>query len=430
MTTDSIERFRKDIFEDTKQAAISCPFGYYKALREEHPIAKIRHGDDDIFFLTRRDDIMDVLKRSDTFSNRRAGGPKAKAIKEAVAQAIGKYPDVADLIAKLGEPAAPVLDLADPPEHTRQRRLIGDRFMPANIRPLEEMLTGYVNGLIDEFPKDGTVELVEDFSVKLPLRVITEILAIPVDMRETFRRWTDDQVSVIGNPTLKVEDGRRIAETNVQFHHYFTDLIEQRRKKPGTDLVSEIVQANDALEEPLAVDELIGIFHQLSGAGHETTRNLITACTYELATDPALFAKLKADASLVTNFIEEILRLETPSVGLYRNAVEDTEIAGVPVPEGSLVFLIYSAGNRDPEFFADPDAIDLSRRNGKQHLSFGAGRHACVGAALARMEVRVAITQFLERFAGIALAREGQPRYGASYLLRGIENLKLRFDKG
>lgn len=423
----TIERFKTDILEETRPDAVACPFSYYKKLREESPIAHVRLGEDNIFILTRYDDIVDVLRRSDTFSNRRAAGPKANAIADAVKQAVQAYPEVADLIEKLGEPAAPVLDLADPPHHTRQRALIGDRLMPGKIRPLEEMLTGYVNQLIDGFIRDGAVELVEQFSAKLPLRVITEILGIPQDMRATFRRWTDDQVSVIGNPTLTVEDGRRIAETNVQFHHYFSELIEQRRAKPGSDLVSEIVARNEALDNPLSLDELIGIFHQLSGAGHETTRNLITASVYRLASEPALFAKLKSDSALVPNFIEEMLRLETPSIALFRNAVKDTHIGSTAIPAGGLVLMIFAAGNRDPQFYEDPDALDLSRLNLRQHLSFGQGRHACVGSALAKMEAKVALTRILARMDRLALREGFSVKYGRSYMLRGIGELQITF---
>jgi cytochrome P450 len=423
----AVESFKTDILEETRQEAVACPFGYYKKLREESPIAHVRFGGDDVFILTRRNDICDVLRRADIFSNRRAAGPKANAIAEAVKQAIQAYPEVARLIEKLGEPAAPVLDLADPPHHTRQRALIGDRLMPQNIRPLEEMLTGYVDHLIDGFIADGKVELVEQFSVKLPLHVITAILGIPEDMQATFRRWTDDQVSVIGNPTLTVEDGRRVAETNVQFHHYFTELIKQRRIKPGSDLISEIVARNDAQEHPLGIDELIGIFHQLSGAGHETTRNLITASVYRLASDPELFAMLKADPALVPSFIEEMLRLETPTISLFRNAVQETHIGSTAIPQGSLVLMLYAAGNRDPEFYDNPDELDLSRRNLRAHLSFGQGRHACVGSALAKMEPKVAITRILARLSRLAVKDGFKIEYGRSYMLRGISELQLTF---
>jgi cytochrome P450 len=423
----SVDRFKTDIFEETRPAAVACPFGYYSALREEHPVAHIRHGDDDIYVLTRMEDITQVLRKSMLFSNHRAGGPKAASIRQAVAEAIEAYPEVADLIAKLGEPAAPVLDLADAPAHTRQRAIVGDRFMPQQVGCYEPMLRDYVISLLDSFPANGKVELVEGFSVKLPLRVITEILGIPEDMRATFRRWTDDQVSVIGNPTLTVEDGKRIAETNVAFHEYFTDLIDERRAHPGTDLISEIVQRNELLEEKLAHDELIGIFHQLAGAGHETTRNLISSCLLRLTEDPALFTTLKANPDDIPRFIEEVLRLEAPSVGLFRSVLEDTEVGGVPIAAGSLVWLIYAAGNRDPAVYPDPDKLDYTRKNLRQHIAFGQGRHACIGAALSRMETRVAITEVVERFSGIALAEGFVPDYGRSYILRGIGQLEVVF---
>ena len=214
-----------------------------------------------------------------------------------------------------------------------------------------------------------------------------------------------------------------------EFFVYFAQKIADRRADPRADLITDVVQA-ELDGEPLTDDEMLSMFNQFLVAGNETTTKLIASSVRILLERPELAAQLRADPSLVAGFVEEALRLEAPVQGLYRTAVEDTEISGVPIPKGSHLMVIYAAGNRDERLFADAATPDPCRTNSMRHLSFGHGEHYCLGAALARAEGRIAVEVLLERLDDIRFDDDVSPDdldYEPSYVLHGLRALPVRF---
>jgi cytochrome P450 len=248
-----------------------------------------------------------------------------------------------------------------------------------------------------------------------------------------FKRWSDDSIANIG---AIITDDRRVEafEGIVEFQHYFAEQLEQRRAAPRGDLMSELVQAQiDDEQAPgghreLTMAEMLSILQQLLVAGNETTTKSITEGVKLLAEHPAVWAKLQADpagyAPLVT---EEVLRLSSPTQGMFRVVTADTELAGVPIPKGARLVVVFAAANRDPQVWGDdPDRFDPDRPNHKEHLAFGKGIHFCLGAPLSRIELQAAFEGLARRLERIELAEGNDFRYHPSFMLRGLVRLDVR----
>jgi cytochrome P450 len=214
----------------------------------------------------------------------------------------------------------------------------------------------------------------------------------------------------------------------VEFQHYFAAKLEERRKEPREDIISDVVHAQVEDERPLDVPECLSILQQLLVAGNETTGNAIAEGMLLLVRNPEQLARVCADPGLVPNLVEEVLRLATPTVNMWRVVIRDTELAGVTIPKGSFALLRYASANRDESRFPDPDRFDVTRANAGEHLAFGHGIHFCLGAALARAEMAVAFRTLLARLEDWRLDPDAPaPRHKPNVLLRGLEALPLRF---
>jgi cytochrome P450 len=269
---------------------------------------------------------------------------------------------------------------------------------------------------------------VHEFGVPLPLMVIARALGVRDGDLGAFKRWSDDFVVPVGNHNPPKERVADMLRSRKEFGDYFTQRIEERRRQPEDDLISDVVSARID-DEALTVPEMLGMFAQMLVAGNETTTKHIAWTVLMLCQDDALRSRVAADPSLVPQLVEESLRVESPVQGLYRTAVEDTEVAGVPIPAGSHLMLMYASGNRDPQQYPDPDVVDLDRANAKTHLAFGQGPHFCLGAALARAESRIAIETLLRRLPGLRLHPERhREEIEPSYVLHGLKELHLAFD--
>jgi cytochrome P450 len=211
-----------------------------------------------------------------------------------------------------------------------------------------------------------------------------------------------------------------------EFYDYFANELELRRSEPRDDLLSDLVAARMDGEEPLTVDEMLQMLVQFLVAGNETTTNMISTIVFRLATDPVLQAQVRADTSLIKPLVEEMLRLESPVQGLFRTTTRDTELAGQQLPAGAMVWLVYGSANRDSAVFDSPDTVVLDEDR-PPHLAFARGEHFCLGANLARLELRVALEALLDRFSDFTFV--GDPDsvdYHASFILRGVAKLPLQ----
>lgn len=394
-----------------------CPYAFYAALRREAPVFQVPGAG--FYLVTRYDDIVTVLKNPVVFSNKFAQAMQARTG--------GPRKELLDVWAE-GYPPVDTLLTNDPPSHTRFRALVTKAFSARRVASMEPQVRKIANDLVDGFAADGHVELVHRFAVPLPLTVIADQLGVPRDDMPRFKKWSDDSVAPLGQmitPEREIECTRSI----VEFQHYFAAKLEERRRAPKDDLLTDLVHAKVEGERGLDTAEALSILQQLLVAGNETTTNLIAATMLLLLQHPAEMARVRHDPSLIPNLVEEALRLEAPVQGMWRVATQDAEIGGVKLPAGAFLMLRYASGNRDDAQFPEAERFDCGRENARNHLGFGLGIHFCVGAALARKEGVVAFETLLGRLGNVRLAPDKtELRHVPSILLRGLSALHLEFD--
>ncbi|MEU2675798.1 cytochrome P450 [Streptomyces sp. NPDC007107] len=308
----------------------------------------------------------------------------------------------------------------DAPHHTRLRKLVAREFTARRIealRPRVEQITG---DLLDAMVPAGSADLVDAFAFPLPMTVICELLGVPDIDRDAFRLLSN----AIVTPVSPEKENEAVHAMGA----YLDTLVEDKRRAPGDDLMSALIQAHDDDGDRLSTDELIGMAFLLLVAGHETTVNLIANGVRALLDHPDQLALLRARPELIDNAVEEMLRYDGPvGTATFRFSREPVTIGEVVIPEGEAVLVALGSGDRDPGRYPDPDTFDI-RREAQGHLAFGHGIHFCLGAPLARMEGRIAIRALLERCP--ALVRDpdgGEPDWLPGLLLRGVRHLPVRW---
>jgi cytochrome P450 len=407
--------------------AIRCPFPAFDAARRDHPVVYV--PEIECWLVTRYEDIVHVARRPDVFSSKMPTGPiLARQQAEAVGALLADEPELGARLSRL-RGGVRVLLSADPPDHVRQRKLVNRAFTPPKVRELEPRIEAVANALIDDFADAGEADFVSQYGVLLPLTIIAECLGVTGRELPVFKRWSDDFVAVIGNHAMSRDQLRSLLISQSEFFDHFAGEIDERRRQPREDMISDLVAA-DIDGEPLSDNEILAMLNQFLVAGNETTTKLLAGAVRTLVESPERQAELRAEPDLVGPFIEEVLRLETPVQGLYRTATEDTTVGGVDVAEGEHLLLMYAAGNRDEARFPEPQCLQPGRDGAMSHLSFGHGEHFCLGAALARAEGRIGIQVLLERLEdlrpadGVDVARL---EYEPSYVLRGLRRLDVQF---
>jgi cytochrome P450 len=314
----------------------------------------------------------------------------------------------------------------DPPEHTRQRRLVTKAFRPRAIDALRGRIEAIAEELIDRRAQEGRIELIADFAYPLTERVIAELLGIPDAGQPDFLRWNADLSAFRARPTHTADPlalARRAGTSHRELKALLLKLIDERRGAPGEDLLSALAQA-EVDGERLGDDEIVVISIVLLRAGHHTTANLIASALYLLLQNPDQLERLRADRSLVVPTIEESLRLEPPVSVTSWEAASDCTIAGAEVRAGDQMIWSYAAANRDPKDFAHPDQFDIDR-SPNPHMAFGLGIHYCLGAYLARTEAAIALNVLLDRLSEIAVDSETVEWQASVY--RGLVALPLTF---
>ncbi|MEU7182085.1 MULTISPECIES: cytochrome P450 [Streptomyces] len=368
-----------------------CPFAHTNGLEfdpllaqllNEAPIARIRmpHGEGEAWLVTRYEDVRFVT--TDRRFSRAAG--------------IGR-----DLPRMTPAPIAQVeaINLMDPPEHNRLRRLVAMGFTNRQVERQRSTTQRVVDGFLDEMTEHGApADLVQFLSSRLPLRTISELLDIPADDRAQLRSWAIAMMAV-GVPD---RDAANAAKKGLR--EYFSELTAQRRRDPGDDLLSGLATARDG-DELLDEKELAVLGMVLLVTGHDTTTYQLSNITHTLLTHPEQLAKLRNEPELLPRALEELLRFIPfrQGVGIARVATEDVDIDGVPIRAGDVVHVSYLAANRDPQMYERPNELDLERGT-PNHMAFGYGTHHCLGSHLARMELQVAIGTLLNRFPDLRLA--------------------------
>jgi cytochrome P450 len=393
-----------DIILDPERRGELYP--YYHRLRElapVHPTTALNN--EQAFVLTRYQDIDSVLRNPHMFSDQRG----------AEIFNTGRSGE------KFYRMMRRLLLYLDPPEHDRIRALLARAFTPRAVELRRPRVQQVVDDLLDQVEGKNSFDLVADFAYPLPIVVICEMLGVPAEDLPRFYGWAHGfarrgDISDVTPERIRVGE-----EATEGFRGYFLELIDECRKRPRDDLMTALVQLEDE-QGPISDEDLVASCVILLQAGHETTADLIGLGTLALLRNPDQLALLKRDPELIDDAVEELLRYDTSVQISQRVGTEDLELAGVKIPAGQVCVMITGAANRDPAVFADPDRLDLTRRP-RQHLSFGLGRHVCLGSSLARAEIHAAVSTLLRRHPELALA--GEPEFRPSLFLRGLKSLPL-----
>ena len=376
MDAEIIENFDLRYVPD---AYLEDPYRFLALLREKSPVFR---NPDGTYVLTRYQDMEKIYRDPELW---RSGK------KQAFAQKFGNSP--------LYEHHTTSVVFSDPPDHTRIRKLFQFAFTNKALKNFEPRITTLVDAYLDQMEDQGGMEIVGEFSFKLPIEVVCDMLGVPTEDRELIRDWAKAILTAL-EPTITAEQLNIGNNAVVEFKAYLRDLLAHRRKYPDTTQDNEVLQVladAEADGEQLTEIELLHQCIFMLNAGHETSTNMLSHGLNELLTRPDVYQQLRNDPSLINTCVEEVLRYQAPIQINNREAAADTTIGDTPIPKGSTVHLMINAANRDGDVFAAPDRFDITRKPNR-HLSFGLGIHICAGNNLARLEARIAFARFAERF--------------------------------
>ena len=394
------------LFNPLSPDFIKNPYPHYERLRNTDPMHVNAHG---AFVASRHAEVSLVLR------DKRFG-------KDYVERTIRRYgPKIMDepIFRSMGH----WMLQQDPPDHTHLRGLVVKAFTARRVEDMRPRIQEVVDQTIDAVADKGHMDLIEDFAFRLPVTIICDMLGIPEEHRETFYKGSRDGGRILDPVPLTPEEIAQANMGNAMAKMYFEQLFEMRRRNPGNDLTTQLIQAEEAGDK-LSNEEMTANIILLFGAGHETTVNLIGNGLLALYRNPDQLALLKANPSLTTNAIEEFLRYDSSVQMTGRVALEDIEdIGGKRIPKGESVLCLLGSANRDPAVYPDrPDRLDITRPNVKP-LSFGGGIHFCLGAQLARLEAEVAISTLLRRLPELKLDDAENPEWRPTFVLRGLKQL-------
>jgi cytochrome P450 len=398
-------------FDVRDPAFLANPYPVFHKMRAAAPVLKAPFGR---WFITRYEDTQQLLR------DRRFG--KDYDNPDAL---MGRFGPTA-----LQEPAVVELThmmlMRDPPDHTRLRGLVTKAFTARRIEAMRERVQHLTDTLLDKAIPLGRMDLIRDLAFPLPVLVICELLGIPEADQARFVTGSASGGALL-NPTPPTRAEIDAANRgSMEAGAYFETLFEQRRRDPRDDLITQLVQAEEAGDR-LSTAELRANVHLLFAAGHETTVNLIGNGFLALLRHPDQWRMLRADPSLIPNAVEEILRYESPVQAVGRTAAEPIELSGLTLAAGSIVVSLVGAANRDPAVFENPDMFDITRKD-LRPLSFGGGIHFCLGAQLARIEAAVVFETVLRRLPDPRLVEPESPKWRSSFTLRGLTELPVVWD--
>ena len=381
-------------YDPWADGVLADPYPWYRWLRTE--AACYHAAERDLWVLSRYDDVVAALRNHEVFSSTQGIGYERRSRRDLVS--------------------------VDPPEHTRLRRLVSRDFVPRAIAALEPRVEALVDGLLDSILEKQSAELVAELAEPLPVTVIAELLGVPAGRRADFKRWSSDLIVAAGGQ-LGAEDEARTDASRKEFAAFLRQAVAERRDRAhlgATDLITGLVRASEA--DALSEAELIEFCMVLLVAGNETTTNAIGNGAVAMLAFPDQWTAVVRDPSLVTSFVEEVLRFDAPIQGFFRNTLAPVEVAGRAIPAGAKVLVLFASANRDPAHFPDPDTF-MASRNPVDHVAFGSGIHHCLGAPLARLELGALARAFIRRVEWMLPA--GEPVRTRNPLFRGVRALPV-----
>ncbi len=377
------------------------PYPVYRALREEAPA--YFNEERNFWALSRHEDVLEGFRDPVTYSNKHG-------------VSIDEVGDAAMVMSFLG---------MDPPEHGRVRTLVSRGFTPRRVAELEPGIRTLATHYIDTFIEAGSCDFIDHFAGKLPMDVVSQMLGVPAEDRDTLRRWADLVLHrEEGNQEVPPE-GRAAA---AQLIGYFAKHVDERRKRPGDDDLTDALIRADVEGDRLVDRDIIAFLFLMVIAGNETTTKLLANALYWIERNPQERALLDADPSLIVGWAEETLRYDPSSQLIARTTTCDVGIHERKIPEGSRVALLIGAANRDERVFGEPDTFAI-QRNTNQSLAFGQGTHFCLGASLARLEARVSLEEIHRRIGNFEIQEDGLERVHSSNV-RGFAKMPIAFPPG
>lgn len=395
-----------------------CPFPVYDRLRAEQPVyIDPKTGN---YVVTRYEDVRKIAINPKLFSNRTG------LIQTRETEAT---PITRKMFEERGWLPLDTLVSNDPPSHKLYRALVDKAFTPNKIVALEPRIAEICDNLIDAFIDRQEIDFVQEFGIRLPMTMIAEQLGVEPEHMADYKTWSDLSVEST-SPVLSAE--REIATTEgiIAMQNYFATRIEHFLAHPDEDkLLSRLVHA-EVDGRRLDMREMMSILAQLLVAGNETTTAALSGGMKLLIENPGLVPQMRADPTRIRTFVEETLRILAPIQALFRRVMADTEIAGVAIPEGSMVEIRWGSANLDPAVYANPVCPDLDRANANSHMAFGTGIHLCIGNQLARGELRVAFARLIERMDNFRATRgEASYAYAPMFISFAVNQLWMTFDK-
>lgn len=407
--------------DSTSPENLENPYPYYDRLRDEAPV--FRDPKTGVVSVSTYDLAFEVNKKPKVFSSDFAallgsGGT-------------GSLSDEEEAILAKGLPRCSTLLTADPPHHARYKRIAMQALPHTRIMGIAPYIAEVSNELVDRFVVDGKVEFKSQFAEMLPGIVIADALGVPRDAIPMFQQWVRAAILRL-NGNARPEERPALARSEIEMQRYFLALMEERRARPGDDIVSELVAAmlpTDDGERPLNDAEVFSILQQIFTAGQEATAHALTYAVAQLLSHPDQLEAVLGNDDLVANMVEETVRHLSPSHNMWRIVKEDTVLGGVALKAGEPMLLRYGSANRDEAMFSCAGQFDVHRANARNHIAFGAGVHTCLGMTLARLEMVTALPIVLKRLRNLRFADPENPfPVAASRILRGVQSLHLQFD--
>jgi len=390
------------------------PYPYYEVLRREAPVHQILPGAP-FYAVSRYDDVCSVLHRPEIFSS---------TALQILAQGGGiSFGPNSGALAGHRLLRSSMMIATDPPDHTRLRSLVNRGFTPRRIAGLEPRLRQIAAACLDRVTPSGRMDLMRDFAIPFPVTVIAQLLGVESERREQFKHWSD--TIVIGLSGMSQQFGREeVRAAAEEMADYIDSILAARRANPRDDLISILADAEAG--DALTGGEVLSFVVLLLIAGNETTTNLIGNAMRALLEHADVLDRVARDCTRIPAMIEETLRYDSPIQGIPRKLTQEVELAGTRLPKDAFLMVLFASANRDDRRFPDPDRFDIDRR-AREHVAFGHGIHFCLGAALARLEARIAFETLFARMRDFRLDAE-EVSVIESNLLRGPKTLPLAFE--
>lgn len=384
---------------------IADPYPYLAHLRENDPVHKVKKRD--MWILTRYEDVLAAARDAKTFSS-----------EGLMTTLMGEFEVV---------PETPFFLSTDPPRHTHYRRIVNQSFNARLLRSFEPTVRELVDELLDRIGEQEEFDIIDRFTVPLPILVISDIIGVERDMQGAFRRWTTDIIESQNWPMASEPpseaDKDRVRATIKEFRGYFLDQMNEVRRRPREDFISWLVKFGDQ-DDALNEMEMLSILTTMLLGGSETTYKFIGNMLLALFDHPQQFQLVRDDPSLTANAVEECIRFDGPSLMIPRRTTTEAAIGGKVIPAGKVVFLCWASSSRDrSRWGTDADELNV-RRNCNGHLGFGVGHHFCPGAILARSESKAALEAVIRRYSSITCKKDGLVR-DKSYFIRGLAKMPV-----